>query len=62
MSSTRFLIIDPDTRRRDQLALLLGFIDYGEMVGCTAYSEWQDQVEAESTADLVLLGYADDDD
>jgi sigma-54 specific flagellar transcriptional regulator A len=61
MSSTRFLIIDPDTRRRDQLALLLGFIDYGEMAGCTAYSEWQDQVEAESTVDLVLLGYADND-
>ncbi len=60
LPNKRILLVDNNSRRLDDLKLILNFIDYGD-VQTVAYGQWQQKIEKGESLDLVIVGYLDSD-
>ncbi len=57
--ANQVLVVDDNARRRDELKLILEFIDYAEIIG-TPCGQWQSEVDPDDPPSVVLIGDSDD--
>ncbi len=59
LASKCVLIVDGNSKRSEELKLILEFIDYGD-VQIIDYGQWKDRIKSGQSLDVIILGCADD--
>jgi len=57
--SNQLLVVENDPQRRNELKLVLEFIDYGEPIAAP-FGQWQKEFADELRPDVILIGSGDD--